>query len=260
MDKDTTKVAEKIFKAVKNELASARKYNKEHNYERRTMACGRRREMVDLGVYSNTEWKDGYKNVRSYIIRLEDKDMGELLTHYDIGEVFRKLRRLLDEQKKVRNWGGLSYNTEEVDLDSCSWRGYRTAIVSKVCLADATCKEYTSLINYLNKFLSYGKITNYEFFSSAMGGKRGVLWDEYGERYFLDNKPNKCKRVLAELRKAKGSKDTLTIKRGEENYMDEEERRYSVYAEIECEGEKRKYMEITIKTPTGKVKYQQKIY
>jgi hypothetical protein len=93
-----------------------------------------------------------------------------------------------------------------------------------------------------------------------MGGKRGRLWDEYGERVFIDNKPRKCARLLEELRKARGTKDTMTCKRGEENYIDEEERRYSEYAEIECEGEKRKYLLITIKTPSGKVKYETKIY
>ena len=93
-----------------------------------------------------------------------------------------------------------------------------------------------------------------------MGGKRGVLWDEYGERIFLDNKPKKCARLREELRKARGAKDTMICEWGEENYMDEEERRDSAYHEVECEGEKRKYLHIIIKTPAGKVKYDAKIY
>jgi hypothetical protein len=52
----------------------------------------------------------------------------------------------------------------------------------------------------------------------------------------------------------------MYCKRGEENYIDPEERRASAYYEVECEGIKRKYVEITIKTPQGKVKYQEKIY
>jgi hypothetical protein len=261
MDKDTTKVAEKIFKAVKDNLASARKYNKEKGFDKVGIrAWGRKSQMVDLGVEDNNEWINGHRNVRSYTINVNGKEMGEFVSHYDISEVFSKLRNLLNEQKKIKGWSGLNFNSESVELASCSWSGYNVSIIPKVCLADAPCKEYNSLMNYLNKFLSYGKIGNYEFFSSAMGGKRGVLWDEYGERCFLDNKPKKCASVLAELRKAKGSKDTLTIKRGEENYIDEIDRKYSEYHEVECEGEKRKYVEITIKTPTGKVKYQQKIY
>jgi hypothetical protein len=52
----------------------------------------------------------------------------------------------------------------------------------------------------------------------------------------------------------------MTCKRGEENYIDPEEERASSYYEVECEGEKRKYLLITIKTPSGKVKYETKIY
>lgn len=255
------KVAERIFKVVKDNLASARKYNKEHNPADR---WSRKSQMVNISVWDYTTWANGHKEVRSYFIKVKGEKVAELLTHYDVSEVFSKLRNLLNEQKKVKGWGGLNFNPERVELESCSWSGYRVDIIPKVCLADAPCKEYNSLMNYINKYGAFGwsntQVSNYEFFSSAMGGKRGRLWDEYGERVFLDNKPKKCARVLEELRKARGSKDTLAIKRGEENYIDEEERRYSEYAEIECEGEKRKYLEITIKTPSGKVKYQQKIY
>lgn len=261
MDKDTTKVAEKIFKIVKDNLASARKYNKEHNPIDR---WSRKSQMVELSVWDNTTWENGHKAVLSYKIRVNDKEVAEFLTHYYIGEVFSKLRNLLSEQKKVKGWSGLNFNSESVELESCSWSGYRVSIIPKVCLADAPCKEYNSLMNYINKYGQFDwnnkQISNYEFFSSAMGGKRGTLFDEYGERIFLDNKPKKCERVLSELREYRGSKDILTIKRGEENYIDEEERRYSAYAEIECEGEKRKFFEVTITTPNGKVKYKQKIY
>jgi hypothetical protein len=93
-----------------------------------------------------------------------------------------------------------------------------------------------------------------------MGGKRGRLWDEHGERLFLDNKPKKCARLLEELRKARSTKDIMTCEYGEENYLDPEEQRYSEWAEIECEGEKRRYLRIIIKTPTGRVKYDGKLY
>lgn len=36
--------------------------------------------------------------------------------------------------------------------------------------------------------------------------------------------------------------------------------KYSAYHEVECDGVRRHYLEITIKTPSGKVKYNQKIY
>lgn len=261
MDKDTTKVAEKIFKAVKAKLATARKYNKEHNLP---YGWSRHSQMADISVWDNTTWENGHKAVRSYFIKVGNEKVAELLTHYNVSEVFCKLRNLFDEQKKVKGWGGLNFNSESVELESCSWSGYRVTIIPKVRLADAPCKEYNSLMNFINKYGKFDwgnrQISNYEFFSSAMGGKRGRLWDEYGERIFLDNKPKKCARVLEELRNARTSKDTLTIKRGEEDYIDEMDRKYSEYHEVECEGEKRRYFIVTIKTPTGKVKYEQKIY
>ena len=260
MDKPKESAA-KVFKTIKENLSDARKYNKEHNPSDR---WSRKSQMVEISVWDNTEWSDGRKIVKSYYVKVEGKKVAEFLTHYDVGTFFSELQTLLNEQKKVRGWSGLNFAWDAVSLESGSWSGYRVNIIPKVCLADAPCKEYESLKNYINKYADFGwggsKLGNFEFFSSAMGGKRGVLWDEYGERVFIDNKPRKCTRILSELRNARGTKDTLTIKRGTENYIDEEERRYSAYAEIECEGEKRAYVEVTIKTPSGKVKYTTKIY
>ena len=52
----------------------------------------------------------------------------------------------------------------------------------------------------------------------------------------------------------------MSCKFGSEDYIDEMERRYSEYHEVECEGERREFVEVIVKTPAGKVKYQQKIY
>lgn len=267
MDNKNKTLATKTFNLIKKSLADARKYNKENNFP--INSWSRRRQQVDLSIWDNTTWKDGKKIVKNYFIELNNSKVGECLTHYDVSEVFSELRNLLNGQKKVKGWGGLNFNLESIELESGTWSGYRVSYIPKVCLADAPCSEYKSLMNFINKHgktiywgSTYGAVNlgNYELFSAAMGGKRGVLWDEYGERRFLDNKPTKCARLLEELRKARGSKDIMICKRGEENYIDPEEQRYSSYAEIECEGEKRKYITITIKTPTGKVKYEQKIY
>ena len=203
--------------------------------------------MVDIELWDNTTWKDGHRIVSSYKIKVDSKEVAEVLTHYNVAEVFTKLRNLLAEQKKCKGWGGLNFNSEMVELASCSWSGYNVSIIPKVCLADAPCSEYKSLMNYINKYGVregyYGgavNVTNYEFFSAAMGGKRGYLWDEYGERLFLDNNPKKCARILEELRKVRGSKDKMYCKRGEENYIDPIDQQYSEYHEVECEGEKRK--------------------
>lgn len=266
MDKKNQEIAAKIFKAIKTGISTARKYNKEHNY---TLGnWNRSRQQVDIEVWDNTMWdKQGNKYIDSYTIKVDGVDFAKVKTHYDVSEVFAELRNLLSAQKKVKGWGGLNYQSESVELASCSWSGYRVSIIPKVCFADAPCSEYKSLANYINKYGvvegtwgSQMNLGNYELFSAAMGGKRGVLWDEYGERLFLDNKPKRCARILEELRKARGSKDKMLCKRGEEKYIDETDRKYSEYHEVECDGELRKYLKITIKTPQGKVKYETKIF
>jgi len=265
-DKNKT-LANKIFKAAKSALSDARKYNKENNFP--INSWSRHRQQVDISVWDDTEWKDGRKIVKSYYIKVNDSKVGECRTHYDVREVFAELRNLLNTQKKVKGWSGLNFLNEQVNLESCSWDGYEVSIIPKVCLADATCPEYKSLMNFINKYgkknywgSTYGAVNlgNYELFSAAKGGKRGYLWDEYGERLFLDNKPKKSARILEELRKARGTKDTMLCEIKEEDYIDPEEQRYSSYAEIECEGEYRRYLHVVIKTPTGKVKYDQKLY
>ena len=267
MDNKNKELGGKLFNKVKAVLADARKYNKEKGLATASYGWGRKSQQVDIEVWDNTIWKDGRKIVKSYIINVEGEKFAEVSTHYCVAEIFSELRNLLFTQKKVKGWSGLNFMSERVELASCDWSGYQVSIIPKVCLADAPCSEYKSLMNYINKYGTtagfYGgkvNMTNYEFFSAAMGGKRGSLWDEYGERIFLDNKPKKCARILGELRKARGSKDVMVCKRGEEKYMDDIDRQYSIMHEIECDGEKRQYLSITIKTPQGKVKYETKIY
>ena len=255
-------LATKMFNTVKKNLADARKYNKENNVN----AWTRKAQQVDISIYDHDTWKDGKRITEYYVFNVGNKEIGKCTYRSDIESVFREFGNMLDTQKKVKGWGGLNYSKDKIYFNMGGWSDYSVNIIPKICLAETTCKEFTSLQNYINKYgvgSKYGNkvnLNNYELFSAAMGGKRGRLWDEYGERVFIDNKPNKCARLLEELRKARGTKDTMLCERGEENYIDPEEQRYSAYAEIECEGEKRKYLLITIKTPTGKVKYETKIY
>ena len=254
-------LATKMFNATKKNLADARKYNKDN----KTNAWTRKSQQVDVEVWDHDVWKDGKRITDYYTIKVEGKDMGKCTYRSDIESVFREFGNMLDAQKKVKGWSGLNYTNDKITFNVGMWSDYSVRFIPKVCLAETACKEFNSLQNYINKYGvdKYGckvNLNNYELFSAAMGGKRGRLWDEYGERVFLDNKPKKCARLLEELRKARGTKDVMFCERGEEDYIDPEEQRYSAYAEIECEGEKRKYLHITIKTPSGKVKYDEKIY
>lgn len=261
-DKEIKAEATKLFNSIKKKILSAKKYNKENHTE----SWNRASQMANIEVYSNDKWANGNRYVESYSIYVDrqDKESAKAKTFTDAKAIFDELYNMLNELKKTKGWGGLTIVWEQLYFSANAWLEYKLNGVSKVCLPDAVCKEYTSLQNYINKYGKgdYGNVNlkNYELFSSAMGGKRGVLWDEYGERYFLDNKPKKCSRLLEELRKNRGAKDTMFCKRGTEDYIDEMERQYSEYYEVECDGEKRNYLEITIKTPSGKVKYTTKIY
>ena len=254
-------LATKMFNTTKKNLADARKYNKDN----KANAWTRKSQQVGIEVYDHDIWKDGNRTTNYYTIKVENEEIGKCTYLSDIESVFREFGNMLDTQRKVKGWGGLNYTNDKITYNVGMWSDYSVKFIPKVCLADAPCPEFKPLMNYINKYglTEYkGKVnlTNYDLFSAAMGGKRGRLWDEYGERVFLDNKPKKCARLLEELRKARGTKDTMTCKRGEENYIDPEEERASSYYEVECEGEKRKYLLITIKTPSGKVKYETKIY
>ena len=267
MDNKNKETAEKIFKAIKKMLADARKYNKEKGFSlnNRVLTFSRREQMVDIAVWDNTSWKGDKKVINYYGIRLNNKEVAKCNGCYDVQEVFSELRNLLNAQKKVKGWGGLNFMDERITLEGYSWEGYSVSAIPKVCLSDAPCPEYKSLMNFINKYgtRKYGspmKLGNYELFSAAKGGKRGYLWDEHGERIFLDNKPKTSARLLEELRKARGTKDTMVCEIGEEDYIDPEEQRASSYYEVECEGEHRRYLRVVIKTPTGKVKYDKKLY
>lgn len=227
--------AEKVFKYIKKTLADIREKNK--------TATWKMGQSVSIDTYLEGNWygaKETYYRIRLYggeEFRCENK--------YELRREMDKLRGLLNKLKETKGWGGLYYKEDEE--------------ITFVGVADAPCKEYKSLMNYLNKY-GNAHLDNYRLFHSAMGGKRGVLWDDYGDRNYLDNNPKRCELFLSRLRANRGSKDKMTCRFGSENYIDDFERKHSQYYEVECEGEKRHYIEVTITTPSGKVKYEEKIF
>lgn len=252
-------IATKIFKDIKDTLTKKKKEPKVDYWQ----APGAR---LDIEV---SDWYDGIK-LKKYIkcISVEGKEYKFDGTDADAQNILFEVRGMLDCQKKTRGWANLMY-TEEVFSVGVGWNARKYRFLNKVILPENPCKEYKSLQSFINKYgkkvywgSTYGGVNlgNFDIFHSAMGGKRGTLWDEYGDRMYLDNRPKKCVKVLEELRKNRGNKDIMVCEFGEENWIDPTDRRYSEMHEVECEGEKRHYLEITIKTPTGRVKYETKIY
>lgn len=261
-----------LFKEIKLRLAEARKFNKENTGRRQS-------QTVDIEYNEHQEsFFDGKTNTwkkqrKTYRISVDGKEvLKDIDSLNEVAHIFTWLIDLCEKQQKVRGWSGLVLDThvDRQGYGGPNWVVPTVRTIRKVTLADAPCREYTSLQNWLNKyglkvkpgscFKERLELGNYVLFCSAMCGKRGVLFDEYGEQRFLDNKPIKCARILEELRKARTTNDTVSCTFGEEDYIDPEERRASSYYEIECEGEKRKYLLVTVTSPSGKVKYKEKVY
>ena len=253
---NTKETAKNLFERIKKYLADAKNYNKDKiGWNRKSQTC-------NLGIGYKFGWI-GAKGEK-YEIYFNGKTFAELDYLSEVKDVFTELRKLIESQQSVKGWATLVVANDTQNFGS-GWSSTEVRYISKITLADVPCKEFKALRNYIQKYgvNKYGScfvFAPFEFFSSAMGGKRGRLWDEYGDRNYLENKPKKCARVLEELRKYRGTKDTMLCERGKEDYIDEIDRKYSEYHEVECEGEKRYYLNITIKTPQGKVKYQQKVY
>lgn len=265
-----TALAKKAFNAIKKTITEQKKIAKQ-NPKGPDWA---RVPVADLGITLAKGWigaKDEKYRLTLSPIKYGEKEKHiiESDTKTDLNDIIRSLFGLLNKQMEVKGWTTLKVVRDKAHFGD--WRcGYDIEYPSRVTLCDAPCKEYTSLQNYINKYGKapdyYGRpvynvnLRNYDIFRSAMGGKRGMLWDEYGDRNYLDNRPNTCKEILAELREMRGAKDIMLCKMGEENWIDPVDEAYSIRHEIECEGQKRHYLLITIKTPAGKVKYEKKIF
>ena len=265
-DKKRKELAGKVFNAVKAEINKHKKWNKEH-------APAFQTQVADIQVGLREGWigaKDDCFQIRVGSQWHNSPVLADKITSfYDLKELLGEITNLINAQKKVKGWGTLNVAYDEYCYGVNTWNQRTLSYPAKITLCEKPCKEYTALQNFINKHgkttywgSTYGAVNlrNFELFCSAMGGKRGRLWDEYGDRRYLDNKPEKCAHILEVLRKNRGAKDIMLCERGHEDWIDPIDKAYSERHEVECDGEKRNYLKITIKTPSGKVKHESKIY
>ena len=263
--------ANKVFKAIKDILASIKADNKAKKCKS-VVAVDVSWDDRTTSTYDKKAkcWKNGdtfyeiWVNGRPIVKDIESKN--------ELAYIFDLIRDKLDKLKATKGWGTLVHTSETIRPMSSggNWVIPRLSVLTKVEVPDAPCKEYKSLENYLNKYglrKRYGQwgltsleLTPFKLYSVYAGGKRGVLWGEEGDRHYLANKPKKCTEILANLRKHRTSKDTMICEFGREEYIDPIDKRFSIYHEVECDGEIREYLTITIKSDNGKVKYETKIY
>ena len=263
-------IAEKALKSIKSAISAEKKVIKE--YKEKYPYQSHRNPSVELSINLKHGWY-GAKDEKYRLTMYDhysgkDKHIVEVDTLYDLESIISIILGLLNKQTKVKGWSTLKIVRDKVKFGSGFSADY-VEYPSKVTLCDPPCKEYTALQNYLNKYgvvkgnynTTYPfKLDNYELFSVAMGGKRGVLRDEEGERNYLDHYAEECAQILANLRKFRGTKDIMYCERGNESYIDPVDRAYSERYEIECDGQKRSYLTITIQSPNGKKKYETKIF
>ena len=193
-------LGKKIFNAVKKEITDIKKWNAEHT----DPYSGPRVQVAEL----NVGMKYGYttKNKDCYQIRLGRQwfDAPVLAdgieSIYDLKEIIGEVEKNIYAQQKVKGWGTLNVAYDTADFDYNSWNPKSVRYPAKITLCEKPCKEFTALQKFINKYgkttywgSTYGAVNlrNYELFCSYVGGKRGRLWDEYGDRRYLDNKPKK---------------------------------------------------------------------
>ncbi len=220
MTQEITILAEKALKAIKTAISADKKSIKEY-VEKHPWDTHHRNPSVVLYI----SLKHGYEGAKDekYRLTMENRQYNGKDTHIvevdyrsDLESIIRSLFGLLNKQMQVKGWGNLKIVTDKAEFGS-GWSRKYVEYPSKVILCDPACKEYTSLQNYLNKYgvVSYRHYTyplrlgNFELFRSAMGGKRGRLWDEYGDREYLDHDAERCAGFLAEIRKYCGTKDLM---------------------------------------------------
>ena len=158
-------------------------------------------------------------------------------------------------QKRSKNV--IVAETEETTYNETSswWNVSKFIDVKSVCLVPKPCKEYTQLQKWLAKHANFN-LKDYELYSVRLFGKRG-RYDESGRKVFLCHQPERCKKALEDLRKARTTGCTLsvTLKNEDEGNYDE-----SVRYETEYYGCRERMMIVDINTKGGKKKASVMVY
>ena len=236
-------IAAAMVTAIKKNLATRKKSNP--NFK-----------TLSIEIEASTEWSDKTR-VWSPIVRVGyryDEDsvkfpMGDINTLYGIGREFEKE---FNKLKGTKGWSHLSYSSIEVS-DGEGWHTRYVQFPSKVTLMAEVCKEFKSLANYLVKYGNC-KLSENEIFSVHIGGKRGRIYGEESDRMYLCHYPNKCSFALNELRKARGTKDKMSVKFEVADDIDPFDLQVSIRNETEFSGFRQRIAKVTITTPSGKTK------
>lgn len=230
------KLAQEFVEVIKKNITEQKKSNKTNSYE------------CELET-----WESRRGGESGYVLSACKKE-SKLLTRGELSLLCSYIEDLLKELKKAKGWGTLDITFNEVRFNISLYRSEVVKVPQIVRLLAAPCKEFTSLINYIEKYCGK-KIQMTDIYNVGIGGKRGRIYGEEGHRHFLAHHPNKCSLLLKELRENRGSKDVVSISNIKtEDYIDEWELQCSIRNEIEFSGARYSFCKVTIKTPKGKEK------
>lgn len=235
------KIASNIIKEVKTKLTEMKKKRPNDSVHSLplSMTCyGIKNDYVCISLYN----------------RWQGDVLAEDLSRYQAKKIAEEVFKGLKELKATRGWGRLMWDIEDCCYDGCSWHDNTIKFPTNIVLMAEPCKEYKSLVNYLSKYCGKN-LNDTDIYSVGIGGKRGRVYGEEGDRHYLCHKPNKCAKYLETLRKSRGTNDKVVCtKIKEEDDIDPWELEVSIRNEVEFSGARLRYFEVNITTPSGKQK------
>lgn len=184
----------------------------------------------------------------------QGETLADNLTRYQAKKIAEEVIKGLKELKATRGWGRLMWEIEDCCNGGNGWYDDYIKFPTNIVLMAEPCKEYKSLANYLTKYCNK-KLNETDIYSVHIGGKRGRVYGEEGDRYYLCHNSALCEKILADLRKYRGSNDKVVCTNiKEHDDIDEWELEVSIRNEVEFGGVRNKYFEVKISTPSGKEK------
>lgn len=245
-------VAKKIFNEVKSVITE----NKEHDKELV-------RNVAYVDVYRTNSpyldrskpWdgvsicvKGDFMNSKSH--KVENKAKKDWhLTLADRKAISKVLIELLETQKTKRGWKNLSWEIYDNEFQD----RYALGLIKNVILTAEPCKEWETLQKYIAKYCGRF-VGDKDIWSVGIGGKRGRIYGEEGDRNYISHYPKRCNKYLEELKKARGINDRVSTNFKKVDDIDPWDLQCSIRNEVEFSGSRIYYLEVKFITPNGKEK------
>ena len=195
-------------------------------------------------------WVSGNK---TYSIRIN----GTMLPYkfddkVDLVSISDNITRMLNKDKEKNPM--LFYESNIFDTSGNWYCRSEYAFLSRIYTLAKPCKDFLELVKYVNKFGGI-KICPTDLYVVTIGGKRGKIYGEEGDRYYLCHDEKKCKKILSDLRATRKTNDVVkcsNIKTKDD--IDEWELECSIRNEVEFSGSRETYIEFSVQTQKGKLK------